>query len=1410
MRLTGAKRFGNAILVLVAGCLLVGLDVRAGEPVRLALMVSRPDNRLGWSSHDDATAFMLGCDALLRRAIADEPMIREVGAYQINGIVRAMNEGLYFPTGDTLYEKWRPFYDADVFIEPTIEGGRLQWRAGGASGEVAESEVIADYMRRPMAAAAALVELVFVVSGQALSPDALEGDEWREPRTAALFFEWAKWIGYQPHWAHHAPWRAPQQSAMRILREDPAFLPGVAWALDMIMRDGNRFAHRMGDQPPVASALQLPQALGLLGTPYAEAAYPFLRQFLVSSGLLPQALTLFDLALLDAELMMAAPPQGRDDPVNFAAIKEKKTGPAVRRQLAEVVGRMDNAHVREALVMLLEQDPDAGVRATAARELALHHPDEKDALRQAFDADTAPFPIRTAIREAMASQRSEDALEEAAVAPAARPDALEAQVQQIRGAAQAAAKDWSAWSELAQLLEGTARANRSAVLAILYEAFAHDRAGRARAMLYDSSLIVNLAGLRLAERTGDPAFLQDMLQHSVDTHPNAYVRAEALRVMERRGVAGLQVRCLAGIRSPFWVVRIEAADILSRTATAADAAALQAALADTQDVWLQMALEDALAQARNQPRPTRVPLGLGSRTHTEGGNVPAGFQVWQGGLPPDPAERRRMVDAGYRFGSTTAPPNFPGGTGLNSYNRSDGLRNLTLIELVLGEIASRKDTLPYLYYLALFDEPCNPGSSGAEGMRAMLLEAGRLDLLAVLQQEGADGLPGEWRRAFEWYDARLAAEGSNWVVHMFRLTAQRKYQDLQIFPQSISYMGTQMKDAFDMIDADGDYTWQYHHHNFFRDGSIGAVNRVLHPGKPLNAITWMGWHQINVLTGNTLTLETDYPKTPWRMRNYMGTKSALALWATGTEPGFFTGVGFSKVNDAGGPVFSPGATGGVFGLKPWSALAREAVDFMLDDPRYWRGREGRLAIEIEKPGMEDLSMDRDLMGGLFGNGVDIDSLLDDEPSPLEKALAAEREALFDKLMRGIGYMNLFNTDTTRALSNLPKPDTSRRDSLIILGRDTPYNEDGEFFPIPAIALLSGFDMLPTYDGVGAADLLAYDTILLRASRDGVTSELVRLLNRWLKEKEGGLLIVSGNVSSEKVLFAELRMDAVDEPLLWEAGVEVVVPASIEETYNDRRGQPQTRRVQPRLASFTDRDGASQADPATRIRATYGGAVDPLVTTADGQVLLARWQAPASVRSVVLFDGAESAGPVYTEALESIVLALDRERGSAVVRNPWWGHVVYENEQFVVDVAPRMLRSLLEARPRQHAGVDVITGVINPEVRHDECALILKDYVGPYAGGKANWAVLARRALKAMTVDGPDRLRVEAEGVTRVTRIGPEPIRLADSEGLLQVENQLDVWKHKYEGQDAFSVNAVEGGWELHIHSQRPFTVLAQP
>ena len=1522
-----------ALLAVILGSALFSVPAQAREPSRVAVMVHRPSNRLAWNAVDRQDAFMLGCDRVLAEYVHQTPEIRMVGAYDVNGIVRAMRAGLYYPSGDTIHEKWRPFLEADIYVDCELTKDRLQWRAGSAKGDIAESEVIQDPYGNPMKCAAALVTTVFEAAGVPLEPDWAASLAADEPTPPELFIEWAQWIGYRPHWLHHAPWAAPQASATRILKQDPGFSRGAAWALPMLMR----VPKEQTTSP--ATLFYMPQALRILDSPQHSAAFGYLRKYCKDPDTLQQLLEFFGLPdidmgaglglddLEDTGDDMGLKPEGGD----IAKLKNRFDGPQFRRNLVLAVGPIQQTTVKSALIALAADAESPQVRTAAVTMLARHHKPSAEQIRNIFatdqaaevrkaafaalvllkqcekaDADKAAADPAAEVRLALANalpdcpladeerrglwlQMLGDEAPEVRAAclnrlrtytdlspesDAARPavrDALqkgtpgevlaalrwiaatktagfeqlisphiEAAEAAVRAAAATALFDIDpervpelfdalqddrtavvqrtlaealtrAPSEFArdavfELLDQAVFEAREAVCSAAYQIIGSDRAALARAMRFDPSLMVNLAAFRLARRLDDSELQRDLALAFATEHPNPYMQARALRLIEDQDGGRTRATCLNALESPFWVVRIEAADILSRIAKAEDAVRIRAAAEGIDNEWLAMALEDALCKAEDRPTPERIELNLGKREQTEGGDTPGGFQTWIDAPPQDPDQAREMVDRGWRFGVKNYPPNVPGGTTLNNMNNNIGMRNIHLIESILDPLENKwKNQLPYLYYIALFDEPFGLGTFyHPERVKAMLLEAGRTDLLKKTDGLTGDALeqalPQELQRAYEWYNAKFGGIASNWAVHMFRLTAQRKYPGLQIFPQSLSYMRKETEDAFNMIEADGDYSWIYHNHNFFGDGSIGAVNRVINPGKPLCMITWMGWHRPNIINGNTLYMDTNYPDGPWRLRNYMGTRSGLALWATGAEAAFFDWISFGTASNKD----ARSRPGRAFQLKPWSKAAKAAVAHMLDDPAYWKGIEGKLALKT----MED-------KGGAAGadltfDGMDemeLDNLtLEEGPTPLEKALQEKKDQMFEKLMTGVSYMNIFNTDTTRALSNLPKPDTRKRDSLIIYGRNSSWYADGPHFRMPAIAVLDGFDMVPNYDCIGDADLMHYDTILLSSSHDGVTSELVNKINHWLRNKENGLLVVWGGCTTDKTLFPALTMDEIDEPFLWEETVEFQRPQWVEETYKDRRGRQHKRRTRPRLEAFIVSGSDNEIASPARVDTTFSGAVTPLLTTAEGAAVFARWNAPDEVKSVVIFDGVTGAAAPYTEAVEKQILAVDKERGATVKRNRWWGHTIYENDQFVVDVATTQFEDLHDARPRQHNGVDVITGVINPWVRHSECAVILKDYVGPYAGGKGNWAVLAREKLVSMTVDNEDRLQIEAQGVTRITRIGPEPIKLADPEGFENVENQVQVWKLMREGKKAYSTNTLDGGRELHLYSPDPVTV----
>ena len=87
--------------------------------------------------------------------------------------------------------------------------------------------------------------------------------------------------------------------------------------------------------------------------------------------------------------------------------------------------------------------------------------------------------------------------------------------------------------------------------------------------------------------------------------------------------------------------------------------------------------------------------------------------------------------------------------------------------------------------------------------------------------------------------------------------------------------------------------------------------------------------------------------------------------------------------------------------------------------------------------------------------------------------------------------------------------------------------------------------------------------------------------------------------------------------------------------------------------------------------------------------------------------------------------------------------------------------------------------------------------------------MARTALTDMTLENAASLRVQSIGVTRVTHIGPAPLRLAEPAGWTEVPDQLAVWQAHWQGRKAYSRNAVDGGMEFHFICADPVRILAE-
>lgn len=962
---------------------------------------------------------------------------------------------------------------------------------------------------------------------------------------------------------------------------------------------------------------------------------------------------------------------------------------------------------------------------------------------------------------------------------------------------------------LETLLKSKTQTVRQAAGNSLYRVAADDRKTMIRSMLADPSMRTNFAAVRvLARMKGD--MLEDLVW-TAENHSNEYVRSRAMNSLDKMSHPEIHAIALRSLSSSFWITRLFGADILSRRAAPTDRPSLQKAYSGNQDKWLKLILEDAVCKTEGRPLPERIRLRLGERKHVEGGELPNGWQLWQGDIPKEKDKARKLVDEGYRFGRVFSAPQSTAMWAMQTWEDSKGKMDVYTLHMREQFDGRLNDAAPYMNHLMFFDEPHEPGGGdGADKLRAFLLEFGRPDLIPDPTGKGPP-LPARVRSAFGYWNRKTIAELSNFIVGVTRMTFGRQYPDVKMYPQTMTYFGSQA-DAYDITETDGDYSWRYDYSNLFGHYGKTALMRAIHPGQPVGMVTWMGYLSPSVLRLDRVFTDTKFPDGPWRPLGYMGTCAALALYVGGSEAGFFNHVGIDPMSARGKDIGGIGT----FPLTPYSPALTDVINNRMlgGDRVIWAIRykelEGLIAA-ARKPADAESALD-DKPGEAAEEVQEFLDLAEGKKTltvaeEAQQKLALEKSKHFTNAMVGVSWMNIFNCDVTRAMANMPTPKDVTTDTLLIFPRGTRWNGDGETYQAPAIALANGFDMAPNYDCIKHVDLMRYDTLILLGGDDGVTSDLVAKINLWLRTKVDGLLYVAGNLNTQTILFPELTFEEVTEKFSWEGSVRAVPGPTTDEPILDRQKKPtgEIRTVFKPLGKF-EANGQSVDADSSRLQYSYEGDLAPLLIHA-GKPILARWKAPADIRSFVLFDGITEAGPAYTEQLEKIVLAIDKERKSTVTRKHHWGHIVMENDLWAIQVAPRGYSSMQKARPRQMKGVDIITGTINPLIQHRAGVLILKDYAGPYAGGKGDWAVMAASELKEMKLLDAKRLRVHSRGVTRVTHIGEKPIKLQNEVGFEKVENQLDVWKLKWEGKSAYSRVQIPGGWELHFVSDGPVVLM---
>lgn len=1532
--------FSSLFRVYTCLFLILGSSLLLAEPVTppprtVAIMAPRPVTS-GWGKMPPNMGFLYAAGTLLSEATAAVPDLTPVSWNKSASMFGLVQSGLYEFQQDNAWQQWRELLQADIFVELRIADDLRSFEYAVHTARSSKINHIDHPDRAPKAAIAKMVKDLFLVAGVTLPKSLQQQLDDPECTSPELFLLWAQWDNFKPSiYAYDEdPWKRPSKAAQEIVRGDPNFKRGLAWALPMLLKGVDTSIP--GKRRPANPSMFDFNVLRVLDSRFATRVLSVYNQRLRKKPLLLRD-SLHILSIPGKTLDINLDDLGDDDddgmlpdggPKTDQAAPPKTT-PLLRKNICLALSGIESREVIERLGIMLSEDPLAAVRAAAAQSLGGFRPKKKvitlllAALHDDPDAavrvatiqalgrlkQTKQPAIQAALRDPVVSVRQaamkmllkathekkaahalifellrgkntefrilalekipeafkqikpllpllkaslkrQNPLEQQAalrVVNAFKAQALaedlpplfHAADPQVRAAAaqlyhqfnpaateriiQALIHDTSEAVQLVlaklastvtdakakqqiigRLLGSSFLSVRKAASNASYKFFADRPVSLTRAMLADPSLRTNLAALWSIVRSRDPA-LTALLLDTARQHPNEYIRSRALRFLAQQKNPAAHDLALRALRSPYFMVRLTAAGILRKQATPNDSKIIRAALKRTKNNWLKLPLEDALAKSTGQPGPKRITLPLGKRNHTEGGAVAGGFQVWLGDMPSDPKQARKQVLKGYRFGAVIPPPPSSSMWRMRTWNDGIGPRNRYLLHL-LHAIKTLEKSAPNLYYICLFDEPHTPGGgNSADERHAFFLEMGRPDLL------GNKVIPPKLSIAWRYWNERNLADLSNWVVGILRQSFQLKYPDIHLFPQTMTYISGSVPDVFDLIDSDGDYSWRYDYHNLMGHYGKGALMRAMQPGKPMCMVTRIGTYRPNFFHIDEVYPDTRFRPGPWRLTNCIATRAALALYASGVEAAYFNVVGYKSLSTRGRD------TGGIrtYPLTPWSPALTQVINrmFARDKVFYWN--KVRAKIELDILQRQDKTKGKDRK-----NDVTIDEPtdepdelmeLDDEKGAAEKEINQRYNALvqenFNRLMIGCSWMNIFNADNSRAMSNLPLPNAAHQPTLVILDHDAAFNRDAATFPLPALALAAGFDLVSGYACMRSVDLAPYDTIMIKAGPAGVTGTLVDKINRWLRTGKK-LLIVNGDLNSQTTLLPRLLADPPKNAFPWEKSVTATTLPLIKKTIIDRRKKTRVIQVHPPISTFQPRGGKAIPDSLTTLWCAYKGPLDARIKS-DGKTVLGVWREPKLNGSFILFDGAANAGPVYTEQLEKTVLALDRERHASIRRNKYWGHITLVTDAFELDVATSGYQALQKARPWKHRGIDIFYGVIDPEIVSSNATLILKDYIGPYAGGKGNWAVMAREQLVSMKLTSPTRLKLQTRGVTRVTYRGKKTIRLLDPTGFKTVENQLEVWKYMWQKKKAFFCYAIPGGWELTFQSSTPVTIVAE-
>ncbi len=480
--------------------------------------------------------------------------------------------------------------------------------------------------------------------------------------------------------------------------------------------------------------------------------------------------------------------------------------------------------------------------------------------------------------------------------------------------------------------------------------------------------------------------------------------------------------------------------------------------------------------------------------------------------------------------------------------------------------------------------------------------------------------------------------------------------------------------------------------------------KTIWPDRPL---IWLSYGNVNLGLGGSvhakpITWKVDWPTKPVRYRFDHPYADNFAAWFAGADPGYFVSYATNQEDDYGSCSWVP--------FPPLHVYAHPGVEKSIDYAYHDTYNKISDMIKDSKKKDADVSMTEDAES-------DLAELSLEEKGGSDDPVVKKQKELMERMRRGFVFCARAMRDAAMTQRSLPRRFPKRQASALVNGASS-YS--------PAALLLPEFDVYINYDTPVEIGALKDYRMLVCGAKARMSEDTRKAWIAHIRETpcvivfNGAYPATKGGAKSS---IGDIK-DDLDTPWPWE---------------NDVRFVPENKRKNA-LSHYDVKAGA----PVEIIEKNKSGATRLVWRCRDvkGIVifdLLTGAPASGAIRDIVAKHFADNSVD-FKFASKPGLFETETSTGLKITAQCSWGGITAE--------------TIAE-------GCDLLTGQWNPKVTARlPVAATSDDYVSPYVVIHGGVSVLAEDMPLKLLEKLPDGVKVEVDGLVRVTTRSRKPAKIS--------------------------------------------------